>query len=67
MCAGAEAFDVRIFFLSCGIVTGIFGAVTPTPKTLLLQILPAAASMAAALVKSRENKMTARFTYLRKL
>jgi putative membrane protein len=47
MCAGADAFHLRVFFLSCGIVAGIFGAVTLTPKTLLLQTLPAAAAMAA--------------------
>ena len=46
-CAGAGGFHLRVFFLSCGIVAGIFGAVTLTPKTLLLQTLPAAAALAA--------------------
>lgn len=50
MCAGADALHLRMFFLSCGIVAGIFGAVTLTPKTLLLQALPATVAMAAAYV-----------------
>jgi len=42
-----EAFHLRVFFLSCAIVAGVFGAVTLTPKTLLLQALPGAMALAA--------------------
>ena len=38
---GHGGFHARLFFLSCAIVAGIFGAVTLTPKTLLIQTLPA--------------------------
>jgi len=40
MFAGQDAFHLCVFFLSCAIVAGIFGAATLTPKTLLLQTLP---------------------------
>src|SRR5947209_8996824 len=48
--AGAHAFHLRLFFLSCAFVAGCFGAVTLTPKTLLLQTLPAAAATIAVYV-----------------
>jgi putative membrane protein len=46
-----EALHLAVFFLSCGIVAGIFGALTLTPKTLLLQTLPATAALAAILLR----------------
>jgi putative membrane protein len=41
-----EALNLRVFFLSCATVAGIFGAATLTYKTLLLQTLPAVAALA---------------------
>jgi putative membrane protein len=39
---GEIAFPIRVFFLSCVIIAGIFGALTlPKPTTLVLQSLPA--------------------------
>lgn len=42
-----DAFSLRVFFLSCVIVAGLFGALTLTPKTLLLQALPGIVALAA--------------------
>ncbi len=37
------AFPIRVFFLSCVIIAGFFGAITlPKPTTLFIQSLPAA-------------------------
>jgi putative membrane protein len=42
-----NGFGIRFFCLVCAIVAGIFGALTLTPKTLLLQSLPAAVALGA--------------------
>jgi putative membrane protein len=43
---GEIAFPIRVFFLSCVIIAGIFGAITlPKPTTLFLQSLPAAIAL----------------------
>jgi putative membrane protein len=36
-----HAFEIKIFFLSCVIVAGIFGAATVSRKILFVQALPA--------------------------
>ena len=36
-----EAFDLKLFFLACVIVAGVYGAVTVSRKILFLQALPA--------------------------
>jgi putative membrane protein len=46
-CALHGGFHARLFFLGCAIVAGIFGAVTLTPKTLLIQTLPALVALIA--------------------
>jgi putative membrane protein len=45
---GAAGDPIKIFFLGCVIVAGIFGALTASGKILLVQALPGA--IAAALV-----------------
>ncbi len=42
---GAAGFDVKIFFLACVIVAGIFGAVTVSPRIFFVQAIPAAFAM----------------------
>lgn len=37
----AHAFSIRMFFLSCVIVAGIFGALTVSPRILWIQAIPA--------------------------
>jgi putative membrane protein len=43
---GSAGFDVKIFFLSCILVAGIFGAATASRKILFFQALPAAIGLA---------------------
>jgi hypothetical protein len=52
-----HGFTVRVFCLTCAIVAGLFGALTLTPKTVLLQSVPAALALAAVLrTRSIEEK-----------
>ncbi|MES1242375.1 MAG: DUF1304 domain-containing protein [Acidobacteriota bacterium] len=43
--AGAMSFPLKLFFLSCVIVAGVFGAVTVNRRILLIQALPALVAM----------------------
>jgi putative membrane protein len=45
--AGEREPAISIFFLTCVIVAGVFGAMTLKPTTLLLQTAPALAALAA--------------------
>lgn len=44
---GAGGFAVKIFFLVCVVVAGLFGAATVSRKILYVQALPAVAALAA--------------------
>ncbi len=44
---GAEGLPIRLFFLGCVFVAGVFGALTASRKILFVQALPAALAMAA--------------------
>ena len=44
------AFQVRIFFLVCVVVAGVYGAATVNRRILVVQALPAALALAAVLV-----------------
>ena len=44
------AFQVRIFFLACVVVAGVYGAATVNRRILAVQALPAALALAAVLV-----------------
>jgi putative membrane protein len=46
---GAAGESVRIFFLACVIVAGVYGALTVSKKILLVQALPAAIALACVL------------------
>ena len=39
---GAASFNVKVFFLACVLVAGIFGGLTASRKILWIQALPAA-------------------------
>ncbi|WP_139977537.1 DUF1304 domain-containing protein [Nocardioides litoris] len=41
--------DVRLFFLGCVVVAGVFGAVTVSPKIAVVQALPALLAAGAVL------------------
>src|SRR3954464_5282786 len=44
--AGADGHTIKVFFLSCVIVAGIFGAATASRKILWVQGVPGAVAMA---------------------
>jgi putative membrane protein len=44
-----SAFHFKLFFLGCAIVAGLFGAVTVSPRILLIQAVPGAVALAAVL------------------
>ena len=47
---GDSGFAVKVFFLACVIVAGVFGAATASTKILYIQALPAALALAALLL-----------------
>jgi putative membrane protein len=49
LCLGAEGRAVKIFFLGCVIVAGLFGGFTASRKILFVQALPAAIALALVL------------------
>jgi putative membrane protein len=42
----AQAFSVRVFFLACVLVAGLYGAATAARKILFVQAIPAALALA---------------------
>ncbi|WP_438481289.1 DUF1304 domain-containing protein [Oleiharenicola lentus] len=51
--AGPEASEIKVFFLGCVIVAGIFGAATVGRKILWVQALPAAIALALVCAAAR--------------
>ncbi|HEV7731836.1 MAG TPA: DUF1304 domain-containing protein [Candidatus Binatia bacterium] len=51
----ANRRDVKLFFLGCVIVAGIFGAFTAKPSLFFTQGLPAVIAMAAVLLSPRPD------------
>jgi putative membrane protein len=47
---GAAGAQIKIFFLACVIIAGVFGAVTVSRKILWVQALPAAIALALVLL-----------------
>jgi len=47
---GAEGGGVKIFFLGCVLVAGLYGGATASRKVLLVQALPAAIGLALVLL-----------------
>jgi putative membrane protein len=44
---GVEGFGVKVFFLACILVAGLYGAATATRKILFIQAVPAALGLLA--------------------
>ncbi|MBT0959687.1 DUF1304 domain-containing protein [Denitromonas iodatirespirans] len=44
---GADGFAVKVFFLACVLVAGLYGAATASRKILFVQALPAAIGLLA--------------------
>ena len=51
--AGADGHTIKVFFLSCVIVAGIFGAATASRKILWVQAVPGAIALALVCAASR--------------
>lgn len=49
----ANRFDVKVFFLSCVVVAGVFGGITAKPSIVLTQAMPALVALALVFVSSR--------------
>jgi len=47
---GAEGSGIKVFFLACILVAGLFGAATASRKILFVQALPAAIGLALVLL-----------------
>lgn len=47
LCLGAEGLAVQVFFLSCVVVAGVYGAITVGRKILYVQAMPAALGLLA--------------------
>lgn len=50
LCLGAAGRDVKIFFLSCVIIAGVYGAFTVSRKIFFVQAMPAIAALALVLM-----------------
>ena len=45
-----DSTDIKVFFLACVIVAGVYGAATVSSRILVVQALPAALALVAVLV-----------------
>ena len=54
-----DGVSIRLFFLGCVIVAGVFGAVTAKPSILYVQALPALIALIATLLARRSNQPVA--------
>lgn len=50
VCLGAAGLQIKIFFLACVIIAGIFGAATANRKILWVQAVPGAVALALVLL-----------------
>lgn len=48
---GESGFDIRVFFLSCILVAGVYGGITAKIKIIYIQALPAALGLALLFLK----------------
>ena len=47
---GEGGYAIKVFFLGCVVVAGVFGAITASRKILFIQALPAAIALALVLM-----------------
>jgi len=50
ICLGAAGFQIKLFFLACVIVAGVFGAITVNRKILWVQAVPGGAALALVIL-----------------
>ena len=48
-----DGFSVRVFFLSCVVIAGVFGAITAKPSILFVQAVPALTALVVTLLARR--------------
>lgn len=48
---GGAGFQIKLFFLACVLIAGVFGAATASKKILYVQALPALIAMVALLMQ----------------
>lgn len=48
--ASAGAFEIRVFFLACVVIAGLYGAATAARSILFAQALPGAAALAVTVL-----------------
>ena len=51
---GADGFALRVFFLSCVIVAGVFGGITAKPSIIYVQAAPALLALVVTLLSRRQ-------------
>jgi putative membrane protein len=51
-----DGISIRIFFLSCIIVAGVFGAITAKPSILYVQAAPALIALIVTLLAHRQDR-----------
>lgn len=54
-----QGFSIRVFFLSCVVIAGIFGAVTAKPSILFVQAAPALVALAFVILAHRQLRPAA--------
>ena len=50
LCLGAAGFQIKLFFLACVIVAGVFGAITASRKILWVQAVPGSVALALVIL-----------------
>ena len=50
-----ERRDVKLFFLTCVVIAGIFGGITAKPSILFTQALPGLIALVCVLISTRAN------------
>ena len=50
-----EGIAIRIFFLSCVVIAGVFGGITAKPSILYVQAAPAAVALIMTLLANRRS------------
>jgi len=53
---GADRRELKVFFLGCVVVAGVFGGLTAKASILLTQALPAALALGAVMLAARRGR-----------
>jgi putative membrane protein len=52
LCLGASGYQIKLFFLACVILAGVFGAITANRKILWVQAVPGVVALALVILTS---------------